>query len=146
MGVQPDTLRPGLTAATASTDTTAPTTAITSPAAGATLPVGCPSPISGTATDTGGRVGGVEVSTDNGATWRRATGRGDRGPTPSPPPPPALLTLRARAVDDSANLGTAATTNVTVGDRADLLPLHHLARHRHARAAPTPTVIPSRSA
>ncbi len=40
MGVQPTTLRPGLVAATASTDTTAPTSAITSPAAGATVPVG----------------------------------------------------------------------------------------------------------
>ena len=44
--------------------------------AGATLPVGTPVTVTGTAADTGGgRVGGVEVSTDNGATWRRATGR-----------------------------------------------------------------------
>ena len=75
MGVQPTTLRPGLVAATASTDTTAPTSAITSPAAGATVPVGAPVTVTGTAADTGGRVGGVEVSTDNGTTWRRATGR-----------------------------------------------------------------------
>ena len=35
-----------------------------------------PLTVTGTAADTGGgRVGGVEVSTDNGATWHRATGR-----------------------------------------------------------------------
>jgi len=37
MGVQPATLQPGLVAATASTDTTAPVTTILSPAAGATV-------------------------------------------------------------------------------------------------------------
>ncbi|MCY4727666.1 DUF4082 domain-containing protein [Nocardioides sp. STR2] len=115
MTVQPDTLRSGLTAATASTDTAAPTTSITSPTAGATLPVGTPVTVSGTATDTGGgRVAGVEVSTDNGATWRRATGRGSWTYTFTPAASGAV-TLRARTVDDSANLGTAATTNVTVG-------------------------------
>ena len=31
--------------------------------------------IRGTAADTGGRVGGVEVSVDNGASWHPATGR-----------------------------------------------------------------------
>jgi hypothetical protein len=115
MGVQPDTLTAGLTPATASTDTAAPTTAITAPAAGATLPVGSPVTVSGTATDTGGgRVGGVEVSTDNGTTWRRATGRASWTYTFTPSASGAL-TLRARAVDDSANLGTAATTDVAVG-------------------------------
>ncbi|PKH44211.1 Ig-like domain-containing protein [Nocardioides alpinus] len=114
MGAQPDTIRPGLTAATASLDTTAPTATITSPTGGATLPVGTPVTVSGTAADTGGRVGGVEVSTDNGTTWRRATGRGSWTYTFTPSAAGAL-TVRARAVDDSANIGTAATTNVTVG-------------------------------
>ncbi|MCP3421037.1 DUF4082 domain-containing protein [Nocardioides pinisoli] len=122
MGVQPDTLRPGLTAATASTDTTAPTTTITSPAAGATLPVGNPVTISGTATDAGGgRVAGVEVSTDNGTTWRRATGRASWTYTWTPSTS-GTVTLRARAVDDSARLGTAATTSVTVGTGSTACP------------------------
>ena len=121
MGVQPDTLLTGLTAATASTDTTAPTTAISSPAAGATLPVGSPVTISGTATDTGGRVAGVEVSTDNGATWRRATGRGSWTYTYTPSASGAA-TLRARAVDDTANIGTATTVNVTVGSAPTACP------------------------
>ncbi|HEX5917856.1 MAG TPA: DUF4082 domain-containing protein [Nocardioides sp.] len=122
MGVQPDTLSTGLTAATASTDTTAPTTAITSPSAGATLPVGSPVTVTGTATDAGGgRVAGVEVSTDNGSTWRRATGRAAWTYTFTPGSAGAL-TLRARAVDDSARLGTAATTSVTVGTPATPCP------------------------
>ncbi len=75
MGVQPATLQSGLVAATASTDTTAPTATITSPASGATVATGTPVTISGTATDSGGRVGGVEVSTDGGATWHPAVGR-----------------------------------------------------------------------
>ena len=69
MGVQPATLMSGLTAATASTDTTAPTSTITSPAQGANLSNGSAVTISGTATDVGGVVAGVEVSTD-GASQR----------------------------------------------------------------------------
>ena len=75
MGAQPYALISGLTAATASTDTTAPTSTITSPASGR---------------DhrrrrqdhhhrhrgghRGGVVAGVEVSTDGGTTWHPATG------------------------------------------------------------------------
>ena len=40
MGAQPATLQPGLVPATASTDTTAPTSTITSPTSGSTLQVG----------------------------------------------------------------------------------------------------------
>ena len=74
MGVQPSTLISGLTPATASTDTTRPTSTITSPTGGSTLQPGTPVTITGTASDVGGRVGGVEVSTDGGTTWRRADG------------------------------------------------------------------------
>ena len=76
MGVQPATLRPGLVAATASSDTAAPTSVVTSPGAGTTVPSGQAITISGTASDAGGGVvGGVEVSVDGGTTWRRANGR-----------------------------------------------------------------------
>src|SRR5581483_6388169 len=75
MGAQPGTLQPGLVAASASTDTTAPSSTITSPSNGANLPVGQAVTIRGTATDAGGgQVGGVEVSTDGGTTWRPANG------------------------------------------------------------------------
>jgi methionine-rich copper-binding protein CopC len=117
MGVQPVTLQAGLVAATASTDTTAPTATITSPAAGATLQAGSAVTVSGTATDSGGVVGGVEVSTDGGTTWHPATGRGTWSYrwTPSAS---GTATIRARAIDDSGNIGTAASMTVTVGARS----------------------------
>ena len=74
MGAQPATLISGLTPATASTDTTAPTSTITSPSAGATCRTVRPSPSPGPPTDAGGGVvAGVEVSTDGGTTWHPVT-------------------------------------------------------------------------
>ncbi len=113
MGVQPTSLQSGLVAATASTDTTAPTATITSPAAGATVSNGKPMTISGTASDTGGQVGGVEVSTDGGLTWHPAVGR-TSWTYAWLPTVVGSTSLRARAVDDSANLGTAAQGTVNV--------------------------------
>jgi hypothetical protein len=112
MQVQPATLQSGLVAATASTDTTAPTAAVTSPTNGATVETGTPVTISGTASDVGGQVGGVEVSTDGGTTWHPADGRSAWTYlwTPSAA---GSATLRARTVDDSGNLG-AASAGVTV--------------------------------
>ena len=76
MGAQPTTLQGGLVPATASTDTAAPSSEIDSPSAGSDVESGEPTTISGTATDSGGgRVGGVEVSVDGGATWHPAKGR-----------------------------------------------------------------------
>ena len=78
MGAQPATLQAGLRAATASTDTTAPTVDDhrRRPPARPCRPAP-PVTVTGTATDTGGGVvGGVEVSTDGGTTWHPATGRG----------------------------------------------------------------------
>jgi methionine-rich copper-binding protein CopC len=115
MATQPATLQPGLVAATASTDTTAPTSTISSPAAGATVPVGQPLTISGTATDTGGRVGGVEVSTDDGVSWHPAEGRGTWSYAVTPTSD-SSLTIRSRAADDSGRIETpAAGRTVTVG-------------------------------
>ncbi|KQW48025.1 hypothetical protein ASC77_16660 [Nocardioides sp. Root1257] len=116
MGVQPTTLQSGLTAATASTDTAAPTSVITSPTAGATLPVGDPITITGTATDAGGgRVGGIEVSTDNGSTWHRATGRESWTYTFTPAAA-GTVRIRSRAADDSGNIETpSAGVTITAG-------------------------------
>jgi methionine-rich copper-binding protein CopC len=105
MGAQPATLVSGLSAATASTDTTAPSSVITAPAAGASVAAGTTVTISGTATDTGGQVGGVEVSVDGGTTWHPATGRGSWTYTWRPTST-AAVTLRSRAADDSGNLET----------------------------------------
>jgi hypothetical protein len=113
MGVQPSTLQAGLVAATASTDTIAPTATVTSPAAGATLPTGSPVTIQGTASDSGGGVvGGVEVSTNNGVTWHPATGRSS-WTYQWTPTTPGSATIMARATDDSANLG-GSSPGVTV--------------------------------
>jgi len=106
MGAQPATLPTGLVAATKSTDTTKPMSAITSPAPGANLTDGQSVTITGTASDSGGQVAGVEVSTDGGTTWHPAT----TGTTSwtytwavhgSP-----TTTIKTRAADDSGNIET----------------------------------------
>ena len=74
MGAQPTTLMSGLSPASRSTDTAEPSSTITSPSPGAAIADGTRFTISGTATDTGGAVAGVEVSTDGGTTWHPATG------------------------------------------------------------------------
>ncbi len=120
MGAQPATLQSGLVAATASTDTTKPTTTITAPAADTTVPAEATQTITGTSRDTGGVVAAVEVSVDGGTTYRRATPTGTNGSyatwsyswTPSAQGP---ATVTARASDDSANLGQAASSAVTIG-------------------------------
>jgi len=107
MGAQPATLITGLVAGTKSTDTTAPASVITSGLNGQTLADGAKITIAGTASDSGGVVAGVEVSTDSGATWHPATGKGTwtfswiahGSPTTN---------VKTRAVDDSGNLEIAS--------------------------------------
>jgi hypothetical protein len=100
MGVQPGSLQAGLVAASASTDRTPPTSAL--------IPAPKPAPgvtatISGTATDSGGgRVGGVEVSTDGGSRWHPADGREHWTYTYTASAADSVP--RSRAVDDSGNL------------------------------------------
>ena len=109
MGVQPTTLDSGLVPASAATDTTPPSSTITSPTSGTSVQDGSRVTVSGTAQDTGGVVAGVEVSTDGGASWHPATIANQDSASvawsyswvahgsPS-------STLEARAVDDSGNL------------------------------------------
>lgn len=114
MEVLPQTLDAALTSATQSTDDTEPAAAISSPLNGALLTQGQLVTVTGTATDVGGRVGGVEVSLDGGRRWHPATGTydfsytgvlGGTGPD----------AIQARAVDDSGNIqsepGTAAVNS-----------------------------------
>lgn len=104
MGVQPGALRPGLAPASASADAAPPVSAVTFPAPGALLAPGSLVTVSGTAADAGGgQVGGVELSTDNGNTWRSAQGRGSwfyRWPVSGT----GTAVLRSRAGDDSGNV------------------------------------------
>jgi len=124
MGLQPNTLQAGLLTATASTDAIRPASTISSPLAGANVPTGSVVTISGTATDTGGgRVGGVEVSVDGGATWHAATGRSNWTYSWSTPSASATATIKSRAVDDSANLELpGAGITVNVGSGSDTTP------------------------
>jgi len=117
MGVQPGGLLPGLVAATPSTDTTSPTSVITSPTAGATVFSGSTVTITGIASDSGsGLVGALEVSVDGGTTWHPANGRANWSYNWTPSSV-GSVTIRSRAVDDSGNiqtLGTAVTVTVSL--------------------------------
>lgn len=116
MGVLPGTLMSGMTAPTQSTDTTPPASTITAPVAGQNVAVDQPLTITGTAVDAGGgRVGGVEVSVDNGATWKVATGRETWSYTFTPTVA-GPLTIKVRATDDSVRSETpGAGVTVTIG-------------------------------
>jgi uncharacterized protein DUF4082/Big-like domain-containing protein/N,N-dimethylformamidase beta subunit-like protein/purple acid phosphatase-like protein/all-beta uncharacterized protein/BACON domain-containing protein len=115
MGVQPLTLQPGLVRASASSDTLAPTSAISSPANGGTVASNVTVLVSGTAGDAGGgQVAAVEISLDGGASWRRANGGGIWSYTWQTGAP-RTVSLVSRAVDDSGNLEQpVAVTLVTV--------------------------------
>ena len=115
MGAQPATLMTGLVAATKSTDTTgADGDHHLAGGRCGRSPTARRSRVTGTATDTGGRVAGVEVSTDGGDTWHPATGHHQRGPTPTSSTGVGADAVQVRAIDDSANIGAAATRVVTV--------------------------------
>jgi hypothetical protein len=110
MGAQPATLQEStdpdfdLVAPAPSTDTVAPTSQVTSPAAGAQVSSGSHVTIEGTATDTGGgAAAGVEVSVDGGATWRSAQGASN-WTFDWVPGTVGAVTIRSRAIDDSGNV------------------------------------------
>ena len=108
-------LKRGSYAGVQSTDTTPPSSTITSPKAGRNAPESKAITITGTATDSGGGVvTGVEVSTDNGATWHPATSRRrmkqrSAGPTRGRPTHWPSTVIKSRAVDDSSNLETPSS-------------------------------------
>ena len=103
MGVQPGALQGGLLLASKSTDTTPPSSVITSPANGSSVVNGI-TIITGTAADSGGGVvGGVEVSVDGGTTWRPTTGR-ESWAYAFQPAGLGTVKILSRAVDDSGNL------------------------------------------
>lgn len=104
LGAQPATLQPGLVRAQPSTDATPPATRIAPPGE-RSVAVGERATVTGTATDVGGRVAGVDVSVDGGRTWRRADGR-ETWTYSWVPTTTGTPTIEARAVDDSANLGS----------------------------------------
>ncbi len=119
MGVQPATLQSGLVPAVASTDSTSPTSTITSPSSGSSVAPGSSVTISGTAVDSGGGVvGGVEISVDGGTTWHPAVGR-ENWTYATTFNNNATVNIRSRAVDDSGNLEVPGPgITITVGTPA----------------------------
>ena len=121
MHAQPTTLMAGLVRATASADTTRPVSAIKSPAPGAHLKDGARVTVSGTATDRGGVVAGVEVSTNGGGAWHPATTMSAAGKSVTwsytwiaHGSPTAII--ETRATDDSGNIEKPSDARkVTIG-------------------------------
>src|ERR1019366_6863619 len=107
MGVQPGTLQASLVIASQSTDHTAPTSKISSISASSVVEGGQVT-VTGTATDIGGVIGGVQVSTDGGKTWNPASGQvGTQSVSWTytfNAPAPGTYSIETRAVDDSLNL------------------------------------------
>jgi len=100
MGAPATTPAPGIAAVTPSSDTTPPAVSLVSPTPGKDLSEGSLLTVSGTASDVGGQVAGVEVSVDGGATFHPADGTTTWSYT------------GLRASDDSAN--TSAPVSVAV--------------------------------
>ena len=106
MSAQPANLIPNVIGATKSTDATKPISTINAPPA--SVADGSVVTITGTASDSGGVVAGVEISTDNGFTWHPVTsGTSNWSYTWTAHGSPTT-TIKTRAVDDSANLETPA--------------------------------------
>ena len=87
---------------------------VTSPASGASVPGGAVT-ITGTASDVGGVVGVVEISTNGGTTWRRAIGTANWSYTYTAAE--GAADIRIRAADDSINLSTPITHAFNVKSR-----------------------------
>ncbi|MGY1733782.1 DUF4082 domain-containing protein [Geodermatophilus sp. SYSU D01045] len=138
MGVQPVTPAGDLVPASRTTDTAPPVVTVTSPATGAV--VGTPLTIAGTATDAAGVVSGVEVSVDGGTTWHPAEGRANWSYTYTPPAS-GPLSVRVRAVDDSARLSTPVGYDSTVGQRTCPCSLWSTATTPSVPAADDPTPV-----
>jgi len=105
MGVQAGSLQSGLVPGTP--DTTPPSSTISAPAQGALLTAGVQLTISGTASDVGGQVSKVEVSTNDGASWTQASGTTSWS-FPWTPSAGGAVTLRSRATDTGGNRETSS--------------------------------------
>jgi hypothetical protein len=113
MGVQPGSLQSGLTAATASTDLTPPVSIISAPANGTSIPIGSTITITGTASDVGGTVAGVQVSVDGGNTWQVASGMASWTFSWTPINQ-GSYTIKSRSYDDSGNMEATGSSGSNV--------------------------------
>ena len=120
MGVQPASIQPGLVPAMISGDAASPASTIDPPTSAFGLQQ--PATITGSAADFGGGlVAGIEVSVDGGATWHPVSGWApgqSRWTHTWTPAHAGTVTIKTRAVDDSANLEVpGAGITVTVASR-----------------------------
>lgn len=126
MGIQPETLDASLVLASQSTDVTKPVSSISSSMLGATFVEGQHVTITGTAEDFGGGlIAGVEVSTDGGINWFKATGR-ENWSYNWVVQASGNYTIMSRAVDDSVNMeapSAGVDVNVTLPDTSSLFTL-----------------------
>ncbi len=114
MGVSPATPQTDVVVTGPSTDVVAPTTSIAAPADGSSVPAGTVS-VHGSATDVGGAVGAVEVSTDAGVSWHPAEGWTSWNYSFATGAAGSTRTVLVRAVDDSFNVGATSSVTFTVG-------------------------------
>ncbi|WP_086543663.1 DUF4082 domain-containing protein, partial [Algoriphagus antarcticus] len=114
MNVQAASLQNGLVSASASTDNQAPSTIISTPVNGSTIPNNSPIAIGGTSTDDN-VVAGVEISTDGGQTWQIASGTTNwtYSWTPTTLGP---TNIQVRAFDDSGNIGVPTSVSIVIGE------------------------------
>jgi len=110
MGVQPGSLQSGLVPAAKSTDSTPPTSSVSMP--NSSFAQGQLVAISGVANDKGGRVAGVEVSVDGGASWFRVSGTTNW--TYNWNATAGTHTIMSRATDDSLNTETP-NSGISIG-------------------------------
>ncbi len=118
MNVQPGSLQVDLSPASASGDVTAPSITVTSPADNAGVSNKLSVTVSGTASDIGGIVAGVEYSLDGGTTWLVAEGTNNWSFT-FIPATAGPLSLKIRGFDDSGNApasGSETTLTLNVAD------------------------------
>ncbi len=109
MHVTPATPQSDLIRTTASTDTTPPSTTISTPTGGAKIPVNTSATITGKASDVGGIVAAVEISTNGGHRWHPATGTTTWTYTWHPTTT-GTTTILTRATDDSGNTQPTPTS------------------------------------
>src|SRR5437773_6801616 len=123
MGIQPGNLQTAmsLTAASASSDATRPVSAVTAPAPNSIVSGGNTMTVTGTASDTGGKVGGVEVSVDGGATWHPAVGR-EQWTYEWTPIAEGQAVIKSRAVDDSGNIEDLVTKDPVTTEHVTVTP------------------------
>jgi hypothetical protein len=118
MGVQPAMLHEALIPAVFSTDRTPPTSMLSIPSNMLARALDGSVTITGIAQDQAGRVAGVELSTDHGATWHPAEGRA-RWQFTWKPCCARQVTVQSRAVDDSGNVEARVSEIAVIVERGE---------------------------